>query len=72
MNGATMVVATIPVSNLERSGTFYGETLGLERLWANPVSIRFRCGPSSELSVFKRPVAWFRDPDGHFLGLRQG
>ena len=123
MDGATMVVATIPVSDLDRARSFYGSTLGLTFLWDNPASIRFRCGDVSELSVFRRPVtetqhtlahfevadieatvreleakgvtfvdydegplqttghiaqlgpsrgAWFRDPDGNFLGLRQG
>jgi catechol 2,3-dioxygenase-like lactoylglutathione lyase family enzyme len=117
-----MVVATIPVSDLERSKAFYRETLGLELLWENPASARFRCGDVSELSIFRRPGtatehtlahfelddiegtvrdleskgvefvdydegplrttghiaqigpargAWFRDPDGNFLGLRQ-
>jgi catechol 2,3-dioxygenase-like lactoylglutathione lyase family enzyme len=120
---ATMVVTTIPVSDLERSKAFYGETLGLSLLWENPASARFRCGEVSELSIFKRPGtstehtlghfevadieaavkdleargvafidytegplvttnhiaqvgpargAWFRDPDGNTLGLRQG
>ena len=123
MNGALMVVATIPVSDLDRARTFYGETLGLTLLWENVASIRFRCGEVSELSTFRRPStvaqhtlahfeiadieatvreleakgvefvdyaegplkttghiaqvgpargAWFRDPDGNFLGLRQG
>ena len=123
MLGATMVVATLPVSDLDRAGAFYEETLGLTRLWDNPASIRFRCGDTSELSVFRRPGlttehtlahfevtdieatvreleargvqfvdytegpltttghiaqlgpargAWFRDPDGNFLGLREG
>lgn len=123
MLGATMVVATLPVSDLDRAGVFYGETLDLTRLWDNPASIRFRCGDTSELSVFRRPGlttehtlahfevtdieatvrdleakgvpfvdytegplkttghiaqmgpargAWFRDPDGNFLGIRQG
>jgi catechol 2,3-dioxygenase-like lactoylglutathione lyase family enzyme len=123
MNGATMAVPTIPVSDLDRARTFYGETLGLTLLWENPASIRFRCGEASELSTFRRPGtasehtlahfevadieatvreleargvefvdytegplqttghiaqlgpargAWFRDPDGNFLGLRQG
>jgi catechol 2,3-dioxygenase-like lactoylglutathione lyase family enzyme len=123
MHGATMVVATIPVSDLDRSRAFYGETLGLTQLWDNPASIRFRCGDTTELSIFRRPGlvtehtlahfevadieatvreleakgvqfvdytegpltttnhiaqlgpargAWFRDPDGNFLGLRQG
>jgi len=123
MLGATKVVATLPVSDLERAKAFYGGTLGLTLLWENPASARFRCGDSSELSVFKGPVkdtehtlahfevtnlealvrdleskgvafldytegplvttghiaqigpargAWFRDPDGNTLGLRQG
>jgi catechol 2,3-dioxygenase-like lactoylglutathione lyase family enzyme len=123
MLGATMIVATLPVSDLERARTFYGETLGLTHLWENPASIRYRCGEVSEVSVFRRPGletqhtlahfevadieatvrdlegkgvefvdytegpltttnhiaplgpargAWFRDPDGNFLGLRQG
>ena len=123
MHSATMVVATIPVSDLDRSRAFYGETLGLTQLWDNPASIRFRCGDTSELSTFRRPGlvtehtlahfevadieatvreleakgvqfvdytegpltttnhiaqlgpargAWFRDPDGNFLGVRQG
>ncbi len=122
MIGATMVVATLPVSDLERSKAFYSETLGLTALWENPVSVRLRCGDSSELSIFRRPAtvtehtlahfevtdieatvrdleakgvgfldytegplattghiaqlgparaAWFRDPDGNTLGLRQ-
>ncbi|BCW71022.1 VOC family protein [Arthrobacter sp. NicSoilB8] len=120
---ATMVVATIPVTDLERAKAFYGETLGLTFLWETPVGVRYRCGTASEISVFKRPpvetehtlahfevgnieavvqdlgargvefldyaegpltttghiaqlgparAAWFRDPDGNILGLRQG
>ena len=123
MIGATMVVATLPVTDLARAKAFYGETLGLAFLWENPVSARFRCGAGSELSIFKRPPtvtehtlahfevtdieaavrdleargvefldytegplittghiaqlgsargAWFRDPDGNTLGVRQG
>jgi catechol 2,3-dioxygenase-like lactoylglutathione lyase family enzyme len=123
MIGATMIVPTIPVSDLDRARAFYGETLGLEVLWGNPASVRFRVGSTSEVSTFKRPGlktehtlahfevtdieatvrelegkgvefvdytegpivttnhiaqlgpargAWFRDPDGNFLGLRQG
>jgi catechol 2,3-dioxygenase-like lactoylglutathione lyase family enzyme len=119
---ATMVVATIPVTDLERSKKFYGETVGLTLLWETPVAVRFRCGDASELSIFKRPpvttehtlahfevddvelevknlvahgvefldytegpltttdhiaqlgparCAWFRDPDGNTLGIRQ-
>ena len=123
MNGATMVVATIPVSDLEQARDFYGHVLGLTLLWENQASIRFRCGDVSELSIFRRPAtatvhtlahievadieatirelegrgvvfedydegplkttghiaqmgpargAWFHDPDGNTLGLRQG
>jgi catechol 2,3-dioxygenase-like lactoylglutathione lyase family enzyme len=123
MVGATMVVATVPVTDLVKAKIFYGETLGLVFLWENPVSVRFRCGDSSELSIFQRPPtttehtlahfevtdieaevraleakgvvfldytegplttsghiaqlgpargAWFQDPDGNTLGLRQG
>ncbi len=123
MNGATMVVTTLPVTDLERSKGFYGDTLGLEFLWENPASARYRVGDTSELSIFQRPptstehtlshfevsdieaavaelegkgvafidytegplettghiaqlgsarAAWFHDPDGNTLGLRQG
>ena len=120
---ATMAVPTIPVTDLERSKAFYGDTLGLTFLWQTPVAVRYGCGPASEISIFKRPpvtadhtlahfevtdieavvadlqsrgvafldyaqgplattghiatigparAAWFTDPDGHTLGLRQG
>jgi len=123
MLSATMVVATLPVTDLERAKDFYMETLGLTFLWENPASVRFRCGDASELSIFRRPPtatehtlahfevtdleavvrdleargvvfidfdegplkttghiaqigpargAWFRDPDGNTLGIRQG
>ncbi len=123
MISATMVVATVPVTDLERAKKFYGDTLDLEFLWETPAAVRYRCGSLSELSVFKRPpvgtehtlahfevedieaavrdlaergvefldysegpltttghiaqlgparAAWFRDPDGNTLGLRQG
>ena len=120
---AKMVVATVPVTDLDRAKEFYGGTLGLTFLWETPAAVRYRCGSASEISVFKRsPVsaehtvahfevddieavvadlaargvgfldyaegptattghiaqlgparaAWFRDPDGNTLGLRQG
>jgi extradiol dioxygenase family protein len=31
MLGATMIVATVPLSDLERARTFYGETLGVRQ-----------------------------------------
>jgi catechol 2,3-dioxygenase-like lactoylglutathione lyase family enzyme len=120
--GTSMVVATIPVTDLERSRRFYQDTLGLKLLWENPASVRFECGGGTQLSIFKRgpstadhtlshfevsdieavvrgleehgvafidyadgPLqttghvarigpargAWFHDPDGNVLGLRQ-
>lgn len=123
MISATMVVATVPVTDLERAKKFYGDTLGLDFLWETQAAVRYRCGTHSEVSVFKRPGistehtlahfevddieavvkdlagsgvefldysegplttighiaqvgpargAWFRDPDGNVLGLRQG
>lgn len=122
MEAATMVVPTIPVSDLDRSKAFYGGALGLTLLWENPASVRYSGGGASELSIFRRPGtttqhtlahfevtdiratvrelegrgvefldydegplqttghiahvgpalgAWFRDPDGNTLGLRQ-
>jgi catechol 2,3-dioxygenase-like lactoylglutathione lyase family enzyme len=123
MISATMIVATVPVTDLERAKEFHGGTLGLTFLWETPVAARYRCGAVSEISVFQRPplatehtlahfevgdietavkdlagkgvafidytegplattghiaqlgparAAWFRDPDGSILGLRQG
>jgi catechol 2,3-dioxygenase-like lactoylglutathione lyase family enzyme len=123
MLGASMVVPTVPVTDLDQAKAFYGDTLGLNMLWENRASVRFRCGDASELSVFKRPpverehtlahfevadieatvrdleskgvefidyaegplattnhiaqvgparAAWFHDPDGNTLGVRQG
>ena len=119
---ATMVVATVPVTDLGRAREFYGGVLGLTLVFETPAAIRYRCGEVSELSVFQRPpvaaehtlahfevadieavvaaleargvefvdyddgplattghiaalgparAAWFRDPDGNTLGLRQ-
>ena len=118
MQAATMIVTTIPVSDLDRSKAFYREALGLDVLWESPASVRFECGGGTQLSIFQRPGtatqhtlahfeatvrelegrgvtfldydegplqttghiapmgpargAWFHDPDGNTLGLRQG
>jgi catechol 2,3-dioxygenase-like lactoylglutathione lyase family enzyme len=122
MLDTAMVVATIPVTDLDRAKRFYGETLGLSFLWENPASVRFGCGGGTQVSIFRRGpstadhtlghfevsdietvvrelegrgvtfldyaegplqttghiaqlgparVAWFHDPDGNTLGLRQ-
>jgi catechol 2,3-dioxygenase-like lactoylglutathione lyase family enzyme len=66
MISAKMVVTTVPVTDLDRAKDFYGGTLGLEFLWENPVSARFRCGDSSELSIFKRPPTVTEHTLAHF------
>jgi len=122
MLGTSMVVATIPVTDLGRSRHFYEDTLGLQVLWDNPASVRFGCGEGTQLSIFRRGpstadhtlshfevsdieevvsglegkgvtfldytegpltttghiaqlgaarTAWFKDPDGNTIGLRQ-
>jgi catechol 2,3-dioxygenase-like lactoylglutathione lyase family enzyme len=122
MLGTSMVVATIPVTDLDRAKRFYQEAFGLQFLWDNPASMRFGCGAGTQLSIFRRGpstadhtlshfevsdieavvrgleergavfidyedgplrttghvahigparVAWFRDPDGNILGLRE-
>lgn len=63
---AAMVVATIPVTDLERAKRFYGETLGLTILWESPASIRLRAGAVSELSIFKRPAVQAEHTLAHF------
>ncbi|MDQ2959740.1 MAG: VOC family protein [Candidatus Dormibacteraeota bacterium] len=51
---SSMVVATIPVTDLDRAKRFYAETLGLTMLWENPASVRFSAGAGTELSIFRR------------------
>jgi catechol 2,3-dioxygenase-like lactoylglutathione lyase family enzyme len=51
---SSMIVATIPVTDLDRAKHFYAETLGLKVLWENPASVRFACGGGTELSLFRR------------------
>src|SRR5689334_13763572 len=54
MLGNFKIVATIPVTDLERAKAFYRDTLGLKLTDENPFSARFSCGGGSELSIFKR------------------
>src|SRR5438552_8315928 len=63
---ATMVVATVPVTDLERAKEFYGDTIGLTFLWETPVAVRYRCGSLSEISVFKRPPIATEHTLAHF------
>jgi catechol 2,3-dioxygenase-like lactoylglutathione lyase family enzyme len=66
MISATMVVTTVPVTDLERAKKLYGGTLGLEFLWETPAALRYRCGALSELSVFKRPPVSTEHTLAHF------
>lgn len=66
MISATMVVATVPVTDLEQAKAFYGGALGLDLLWENPVSARYRCGEASEISIFKRPPTVTEHTLAHF------
>jgi catechol 2,3-dioxygenase-like lactoylglutathione lyase family enzyme len=62
----SMVVATIPVTDLDRAKRFYQETLGLELLWENPASIRFACGGGTQLSIFRRAPSTADHTLAHF------
>ena len=61
-----MVVATIPVTDLERSKQFYGATLGLTLLHENPFSARYDAGGGTQLSIFKRPPTKTEHTLAHF------
>lgn len=54
MLNSSMVVATLPVTDLDRAKRFDGEVLGLTFLWENPASARFDCGHGTQLSIFRR------------------
>jgi catechol 2,3-dioxygenase-like lactoylglutathione lyase family enzyme len=123
MLAESMLVTTIPVTDLDRAREFYRDMLGLMLLDDTPFALRFRAGRDSQVSVYRRPEvqrghtvahfevadigaevadlrgrgvifeeytdgplattdgiarigpargAWFRDPDGNVLGLREG
>ena len=58
MLGDSMVVATIPVIDLDRARAFYVDVLGLTPIDENPFAVRLRCGGGTQHSIFKRgPVA---------------
>ena len=73
-----MIVATIPVTDLQRSLAFYRDVLGLAVLDENPFAIRLGAG-NTQLSIFTRPpverghtMAHFEvnDIEGAVAGLR--
>jgi catechol 2,3-dioxygenase-like lactoylglutathione lyase family enzyme len=50
-----MVVATIPVTDLEAAKPFYSDVLGLRLLEETPFSMRYGASDGTQLSVYKRP-----------------
>ena len=63
---SSMIVATVPVTDLDRAKRFYGDTLGLKVLWENPASVRFGCGGGTELSIFRRAPSTADHTLAHF------
>lgn len=61
-----MIVATVPVTDLDRAKRFYADILGLKVLWENPASVRFSCGGGSELSIFRRGLSKADHTLAHF------
>ena len=66
MLDSSMIVATVPVTDLDRAKRFYEETLGLKVLWENPASVRFGCGAGTELSIFRRAPSTADHTLAHF------
>ena len=62
----SMIVATIPVTDLDRAKHFYADTLGLKVLWENPASVRLGCGGGTELSIFRRAPSTADHTLAHF------
>jgi catechol 2,3-dioxygenase-like lactoylglutathione lyase family enzyme len=50
----SMVVPTIPVTDLEASMAFYRDVLGLTVLEQTPFAIRYGAGGDTQLSTYKR------------------
>jgi catechol 2,3-dioxygenase-like lactoylglutathione lyase family enzyme len=50
----SLIVPTIPVTDLDRARVFYVDVLGLTPIDESPLGFRFRCGGGSQLSIFKR------------------
>ena len=54
MLGDGRVIPAIPVEDLERSKTFYGETLGLEPIFVDlPGSQLYKCGQGTYLVIYE-------------------
>ena len=61
-----MVVPTIPVTDLDRTVTFYRDVLGLTVLEQTPFAVRFGAGAGSQLSTYKRPPVERGQTVAHF------
>ena len=59
MNGALMVVATIPVSDLERARTFYADALGLRKSGGTAIVGGATVQPGSLAATVFRPAGAF-------------
>jgi catechol 2,3-dioxygenase-like lactoylglutathione lyase family enzyme len=67
----SMVVATVPVTDLARAKRFHAETLGLTFPWESPArespaSVRFGCGGGTQLSNFRRAPSTADHTPAHF------
>jgi catechol 2,3-dioxygenase-like lactoylglutathione lyase family enzyme len=51
MLGASMLVTTVAVTDLDRAKGFYGDQLGLDMLDEQPFAIRFGAGKGTQVSV---------------------
>ena len=61
-----MVVPTIPVTDLDRTVSFYRDVLGLTVLEQTPFAVRFGAGAGSQLSTYKRPPVERGQTVAHF------
>ncbi len=61
----SMIIATIPVTDLDRSLAFYRDVLGLKVVDQNAAAIRFEAG-NTQLSTFKRPAVERGHTMAHF------
>ena len=61
-----MVVPTIPVTDLDRTVSFYRDVLGLTVLEQTPFAVRFGAGDGSQLSTYKRPPVERGQTVAHF------
>jgi catechol 2,3-dioxygenase-like lactoylglutathione lyase family enzyme len=54
MLGDAVLTTMIPVANVDRARRFYGETLGLREIEADPFSATFEAGGGTRLTAYRR------------------